>query len=263
MKARINRNFLEQTSFDSGMPSGLGVVIHKFETPGEYEIALVQDDRVIERVPLVVAADSAGRGAEQKEQTAALEGGLPSAHVSIDTGQAVLAPSATAAEAIRPYTVRAGGYLSFTATRHEDAAAIVARSQREGEREELFDSRRLNHGDMFAVTLVRPGRYELRNTETDARGQVTVAYPTVGDEPYRPPGPVAVECTDQGFSDSEIDLMPAQGIIFRIRTASRIQINLVEPDDGPQGARRATTPGWRKRPDPRGGTEGGSETTQA
>lgn len=237
MKVRINRNFLEQTSFDSGMPSGLGIVIHKFEAPGEYEISLVQEDRVVERVPLVVAGESG-----DESRLAMWQGEAPQ-HVSIEMGQAELQRPTT--EVLRPYIVRAGGYMSFTTISHENAAAIVARSR--SEREELFDSRRLNTGDMFAVTLVRPGRYALRNTETDARGQITVAYPTVGDEPYRPPGPVAVECTEQGFSTSEIDLMPAQGIIFRIHTASRIQIDLEEPDDGPQGARSSEMPRWRKR----------------
>lgn len=260
MKARINRNFLEQTTFDSGMPAGLGVIIHRFETPGEYEISLVQNDQVIERMPLVVAPEP-GEGAEQMKQGPAQQAEPPSQHVTFETGQTVLARSS--AEVARPYTVRAGGYMSFTAASHESASAIVARSQREAEREELFDSRRLNEGDMFAVTMVRPGRYSLRNTETGARGQITVAYPTVGDEPYRPPGPVAIECDEQGFSSSEINLMPAQGIIFRIRTASRIQIDLEEPDDGPQGARPSEMPRWRKRTDRQDETETGDDKTQS
>lgn len=259
MKARVNRNFLEQTSFDSGMPSGLGVVIHKFERPGQYEIALLRDDRVVQRMPLVVAEEVTGEEASQRRQTSSgWEAEAPSSHVSMEMSQAALARPTS--ETARPYTVRAGGYMSFTAARHEDASAVVARSQQEGEREELFDSRRLDEGDMFAVTMIRPGRYDLRNTETEARGQITVAYPTVGDEPYRPPGPVAVDCTDQGFSMSDIDLMPAQGIIFRVRTPSRIQIDLVEPDDGPQGARPPKVSGWRKRPERRRNEESGGNS---
>ena len=71
-----------------------------------------------------------------------------------------------------------------------------------------------------------------------------------GNKPHRPPEPVSIECTAGGFSKKTIDLKPAQGIIFRINTPSRIKIDLVEPDDGPSECRPIAE--WRNlAPKPR------------
>jgi len=263
MKARLNRNLLEQTRFDSGMPGGLGMIVHRFETPGEYEIALVRDERVVERVTLIVAQERSEEEAGRKMPPSAREAELPS-QVNIELGQArraVLMQSPSELE--EHYAVRAGGYTSFTATRREDASAVVVRRRGEEGEEELFDSRRLEEGDIFALTMVRPGAYALNNAETGATGEIRVAYPTVGKEPYRPPDPISVECTDQGFSPADIDLMPAQGIIFHVRTPTRIQIDLVEPDDGPEGAREPKVAGWRKPLQQQTGPETDDKTSQS
>ena len=264
MKARINRNFLEQTSFDSGMPSGLGIVVHRFEEVGEYEIAVLRNDRDAARLSLVVAGERPPEEAGRRAPSAAQEVELAPSQVNIELGQARRAALARPlGELEGPYIVRPGGYVSFTAARQEDASAVVVRRRRKDDREELFDSRRLAQDDIFSVTMVRPGTYSLENAVTGAEGKITVAYPTRGKEPYRPPDPISVESTDDGFSISSIDLMPAQGIIFRMSTPSRIYIDLVEPDDGPQGPRPPKIAGWRKRPDQQVATEPDDKTSQS
>ena len=87
---------------------------------------------------------------------------------------------------------------------------------------------------LFAVTLVRPGRYRLTNTISGAEAAVVVTYPKVGKTPYRPPEPLEIDCGAKGFGASKFTISPAQGIIFRLSTESRIQLELVEPDDGPK-----------------------------
>lgn len=249
MPVRINRNFLEQTGFDSGIPVGLGMVIHQFREPGEYEVAFERDEQVLERVPLVVAAEPAGeaQASYPPPPRSAPEVEQPPQQVTIEVGQArraVLAPPLGELE--QPYLVRADGYVAFTARDKADSAAIVVRRRDVDGKDKSFDSRRLDSGDIFAVTLVRPGAYSLRNVLAGAEGRIRVAYPQVGKERYHPPPPIQVTCGREGFGISAIDLQPAQGIVFRIETPSRIQIELVEPDDGPQGPRPPGPGGWRK-----------------
>ena len=247
MKARINRNFLEQTSFDSGVPYGLGAVVHNFKEPGEYEVAFAQDEQVVERVQLVVAeepAAAAQRGTTPSEEPG--EGPLPE-QLSIQLSEARRSIMASpVGEMKRPYRLRAAGYVSFTTQRREDAAAIVVRRAGRGGEAKAFDSRRLRTDDIFAVTLARPGTYALKNVLTGSAGKITVAYPTVGKKPYRPPAAITVHCTESGFKPDYVELKPAQGIIFRFNAPSRVTIDLVKPDDGPRGERRRRLSGWRK-----------------
>lgn len=264
MKARVNRNLLEQTSFDSGMPGGLGMIVHRFEAPGDYEIALIRDDQVVQRLPLVVAPERGEEEGSSKMASAAPGPALAPQQLTIELGQ--VRPDAMARshrEMDEPHMIRSGGYASFTTARRQDAAAVVVRRRGERDEEELFDSRRLVDEDIFALTMVRPGTYALSNVQTGAKGQIKVAYPTRGREPYRPPEPLTVACTDAGFYPADIDLMPAQGIIFHIRTPSRIQIELIEPDDGPEGARAPKIGGWRKRPEQEAQAETGDNMSQS
>jgi hypothetical protein len=160
------------------------------------------------------------------------------------------------------------GYALFTSSRREGSYAIVAEGAARGAEPkqapgkpapenqagaERFDSRRLGPADLFAVTMIRPGTYALTNTLTGAKGRITVAYPTMGREPYRPPAPLTVQCTAQGFAPAAIDLQPAQGIVFRFAVPSHIKIDLVEPNDGPgqvvqQEARPGAPPAEARRP---------------
>ena len=244
---KINRNFLEQINFDSGLPGGLAMVVHSFEEPGEYEVSFVRDDQVTDRVPLMVIGEPAEEETYQKRPRPDRGFEPPPDQVTIELGQsrrALLEPPLGELE--QPFLVRAGGYTAFTAARREDSSAIIVHKKDAGGKDDSLDSRRLNAPDTFAVTLVRPGAYSLQNVLTGAEGRIQVAYPVVGKERYRPPAPVSVECTGEGFRPGAIDLKPAQGIIFHIQTPSRIQIELVEPDDGPGGPRPPKIAGWRK-----------------
>ncbi len=99
--------------------------------------------------------------------------------------------------------------------------------------EDAFDSRRLAPGDIFALTMVRPGEYRLVNELGEHEGRIVVSYPVIGDKPYRPPAPYRVQCDHGGFHPQTINLSPAQGIAFQVQTPARIKIELIRPDDGP------------------------------
>jgi hypothetical protein len=244
---RINRSIFEQINFDSGLPAGLAMVVHRFEQPGEYEVSFVRDDQVTDQVPLMVIGET---GEEKPYEKGPQHGGgtkPPPDQVTIELGEArraLLEPPLGELE--EPYLVRAGGYTAFTAARKEDSSSIVVQRKEDDGKGDSFDSRRLSDGDIIVTTLLRPGTYSLKNLLNRTEGKIRVAYPVVGKERYRPPAPLSVECTAKGFYPDAIDLKPAQGIMFRIQTPTRIQIELVEPDDGPEGPRPPKASGWRK-----------------
>ena len=142
-----------------------------------------------------------------------------------------------------------------------------------GEKHEsgMFDSRELKKGDLFAVTLIRPGTYSVTNVNTKAKSEIVVSYPKIEKirEPYCPPEPVLIECTKKSFEPGKImekafeqnkstkkafergriEIKPAQGQVYRFKTPSRIKIRLVRPDDGPKGPRQPRIARWEKPAD--------------
>ena len=99
-----------------------------------------------------------------------------------------------------------------------------------------FDSRRLDKGDVFAATILRPGAYAVRNEYGKARTELAVKYVTRGKERYRPGEPVMVKMGAQA-SRKSMRLGPAQGVVFEITEPSRIHIDLTRPDDGRYAAK--------------------------
>ena len=107
----------------------------------------------------------------------------------------------------------------------------------------MFDSRQLGNGDIFATTMFRPGRYTVTNKVNNAQAQLRVSYPVISNTPYSPPEAFEVQLDQNGFQPNDIQLKPAQGIVFHIsNTQARIAIDLVEPDDGPPPAQAHVQP---------------------
>ncbi len=228
MSARFNSLFLNQTTFDSASPLGSAVVVHRFDDEGEYEVELGREDEMPDRVALSVAS------AAKKDQAA------QASSVRIDIAGA--APGTIAG--LRHNKIDVGGYASFTSAHARSSGSIIVARKR-GAKAAEFDSRRLGENDIFAVTLVRPGLYAVRNTLGKAEGRIVVSYPVVGDRPYRPADPVGVLCTKKGFSPEHLEIGPAQGIIFRFEAVAHLVVELLERDDGPKAGPRGR---WSGRP---------------
>jgi hypothetical protein len=96
----------------------------------------------------------------------------------------------------------------------------------------LFDSTRLEGDDLFAVTLIRPGTYAVRNLASGARGEIVVEQSEAEVELHRPTEPVEIECTEKTLRPAKVRVQAGQSHVYRFRTPSRIAIELVEPDDG-------------------------------
>ena len=146
---------IEQTSFDSAAPSGTAAVVHKFDEPGEYQVAFLQDDVTIGQASLTVAAEVPHKSVPES---------ITFDLKTIDTERD---GASRLAERSRP----APSEWSCAVHRHGKTKGVRGRGgaakRPKGGR---FDTRRLEHGDLFAVTLLRPGHYRLVNTHGGAEG---------------------------------------------------------------------------------------------
>lgn len=259
MNALINRQLIDQVTWDSGALRGLSLVVQQFTQPGRYHMTLLQGDQPVRQEALLVRQEAGERPHPQPVTAgdlaaAAMTPGAPDAiqrmpePLFVDLAQ--LRPG-LAQELPTPLALSAQAYAVFHASAGMDGLAVIAEPAADESDLPPFDSRRLDSGSVFAVTLIRPGTYRVTNVLNGTQGRIVVAYPTVGKTAYRPPEPYTVTCSANGFDSAAIDLQPAQGVIFQISVPARITVELVEPDDGPAEPRiaqreRAAVARWRK-----------------
>lgn len=233
MNNPINLQIFTQTSFDSGSLGGLGAVVHRFDQPGDHRITVLQAEKTLHTIGLKVTPTlrqppATGQPTPASPSPTSLHVDLSGALSSI----ADLAPQS---------------YVLFHAPQGTSGFAVQIHAAGAENQPPVFDSRKLQTNDIFTVTLLRPGRYSLVNAGMSAKGEIRVSYPVIGTTAYVPPDPLSVQVSAKGFAPNTIELKPAQGLIFHIQdVAARIQINLVEPDDGPRGGGRKPLFRWEK-----------------
>jgi hypothetical protein len=219
MSVFINRNLLEQTSFSSTAPAGLACVVHAVAEEGEHELHFVGDDDAPPETMGVTVAGQRPTG----EATAA--------RLDVNPAHGAARLSRGPSESPAHHVIQPGADLFITTPAVRDARQV--RLVRKTDGAVVFDSASLGAGDRFAVTLIRPGRYQVENQLDGAKLVLTVEYPVVGKQPYSPPPPMQIGCTAGGFHAPATTVKPAQGLIFLCSAPARLHLALVEPDDGP------------------------------
>jgi hypothetical protein len=220
----VNRHLLTQTDLDSGALTVHGAVIHQFRELGRYLGRVVRGDRTEGTFHLVV--DEEVRATQVHIDLSSIRGGsVISEHHPLPCG------CRGTFEAEGPhFELSPGGYGVFYVS--QGPGGFSVRVGRPDERaEEAFDSAELGEDDMFAATMIRPGRYALSNVGTKARGEVVVSLPERGRVPFRPPDAVTVTCSTDTFRPKRVVVRSGQGQVYRFKTRSRIRIELTKPDD--------------------------------
>jgi hypothetical protein len=214
MKAIINRHMFAQGNVDSGTITMMSTAVHKFSEPGEYKGRAIKGGNVVGNFTIIVG----------KRETS----GQPT-QAQIDLRQ-VEVPTTTAAArtgGLMPnrFNIGADGYAVF---KNSAAGGYVVEVYRDGQK--VFDSCELKDDDLFYVMVLRPGVYSVTNTVTNARAELTVAYPEKGMA--RNSEPVRIECSSKsGIAPDKISVKPMQGMVFSCKAPSRIKIDLVRPED--------------------------------
>ena len=221
MTTTFDPNFFTQIGLDSGALTMLGAIVHSFAEPGEYRGTVRRDDQP--EATFYVSVDRQCAVAETVIDLAKIASG--------DSQGPACCPEATGPR----FVVHPKGYAVFHVSGGAGGYALNVRRAEEDPALKAYDTRELQRGDIFSAILLRPGRYAVRNTVSDAQAEVTVAYPTVGKTAYSPPPPLEVKCGED-IDPRRMELQPMQGLNFHVEAPSRIRIELLEPDDGPRAA---------------------------
>jgi hypothetical protein len=231
MQAVLNRQIFTTTTFDSGSLGVLASVIHQFTQPGRY-LAVVRRNGV-EVSSFVFEVSDGSPNMQLDFDLAAV--GRPASNEPCDCDGVV--PGASRRDPADVPVVSSKGYVLFYASRNDGGFSIVAGL--DGAPEASFDSTCLGKGDLFAVTLLAPARYEMRNDAGKARGRIAVKLDTKAARHLANLGPVDVGVTRSAFSPAEVQTVSGQAIVFRIADAARIVIEQTgEPPDGKPSSRR-------------------------
>jgi hypothetical protein len=226
MNMMKNLETLTQTNYNSGSLGGLATVVHRVAEAGQYPLTILQNDKAVQTMVLMVQGSIAGAPAP----TAPTE-------LHIDLSGIVNTPGQLSTK-LSELVVASSGYAVFYAPAGTSGFAVQLYAPGAADKKPVFDSHQLGNGDIFATTMFRPGRYSVTNKVNNAQAKLRVSYPVISNTPYSPPEAFTVQLDQNGFQPNDIQLMPAQGIVFHIgNTEARIAIDLVEPDDGPHLAK--------------------------
>lgn len=243
MRTTFDPNLFTQIGLDSGSLTMLASVVHTFPEAGEYRGAVHLGEKV-ESVFYIKADKSS-----------------PVAQVNIDLVSLTTPPAQgtgcccpESKEVQNQFVVNPKGYAVFHVSAGAGGYYVHMRKADEDQNQKIFDSRKLEEGDIYSAVILRPGRYSVTNAlGKTAAGELTIPYPSVGKTGYRPPAPVRVEVGEKGLEPRKIEAHPGQGILFHFKQPSRIKIELVKPDDGPGHPSEPSRAGWRKASIPQQG----------
>ncbi|MBY0395178.1 MAG: hypothetical protein K2X91_01745, partial [Thermoleophilia bacterium] len=223
MKARVNTHALSATRFDSASLGVLGTIAHRLEKSGRHLGTIWRGESAAGRFEIAVDDDSEAAQVDldlaHPEAAAAAccdcppgKGGVPAGLVVRPGGYLVLYLSEGA-----------GGFHVTLDHAPERGAEKPAR---------VFDSRRLGAGDLFVVTLIRPGAYAMQEASGGAKGVAEVAYPKPGKTPFQPPEPVTVKLDKGRMDPPRVALAAGQGLIFAVgMEGAAISVALTQPRD--------------------------------
>jgi hypothetical protein len=233
MSSFIDPYLVTQIGLDSASLTMLGGIAHGFREPGEYRGVVRRGSEP--GTVFYVVADK--------------ESGVASVNIDLAalTGTGSQTGCCGGCQDANRFVVNPRGHVLFHVSGGEGGYGVqVAMAKVEADLK-IYDTRQLQDGDVFACMFLRPGTYSVSNLLSKSKGEIVVSYPArAGDGPYRPAGPVTVECTVGSIEPRKIELTPAQGVNFQIKTPSRIKIELEKPDDGPASAKKTATRGWKK-----------------
>jgi hypothetical protein len=249
MKTLINHQLISQTVIDSGELAMLGAVIHNFTESGKYRVEILSEGLVVATHILRV-----------DEKSTAMQVNIDLAPPPTGTSDRTASgcdckdqQSRTGGDAAC-YTISPRGHASFYVSRGTDGYAVQV--SKVNDPRIVFDSRQLQEGDLFAVTLLRPGSYSITNVTAGYKSEVVVAYPKPGRVPFKAAAPVSIEATKHGLmivADGReekigtLGIEATQGQLFKIKTPSRIRIELITADDGPSERRPASVLSWNRQ----------------
>lgn len=216
----LNHALFAIRTLDSSALTIRGAIFHRFEEPGEYEVFVFRQGRLIYREHLRVKVDM---GKPQVD----VDLGRPEGKAKCNCGGRD--PSGDA--------VKAGGVMAFYATRGTGSYTVRIDRWMDRTKKTVLDSaKRLAAGDLFSATLIAPGTYRVYLDEV-VLADVRVARP----DPKKPHGPEQPILLSSGSTKAKesatLNLKAGNSIVLLLEKGGRVR---VEPVD--TGGQRPTRP---------------------
>jgi hypothetical protein len=235
MNFRINRFLFSQTNIDSGSLSTHSTIVHKFAAPGGYEGIVIQGSAIVGRFTLSVIEDRtvsksslSSSTLSVKDSNTASQRPEENQQINDASDQINIDLSSTTDR----YTLKKDGYGVFFVSTGAGGYSIEINRFEKGLQRKSFDSKELSDGEIFSAMVIRPGTYSITNTVNNSKSDLVVNYPELG-KMKKILTPINIECKAKEIVPSKINIDPSQGLIFSIRTLSRIKIELTKPEDRP------------------------------
>ena len=187
----------------------LAMVLHQFSSPGRYRVAISSRGKVQKYITFDVDAKSEvmqldidlSREISSREKESLSE----ASRGKSDKQAGVLSPK---------------GYVLFHASSGSGYSVVVT----DGLGRVLFNSTKLGNGDLFAVSLLEPGSYSMKNSIDSSGGEISVGLPEKMFGRMRELDTKYVDVSEKKLDPQRMDLISSQGLVFRIKSPARIVI---------------------------------------
>lgn len=230
MQPTVNRSLFTTTSFDSGALGPLASLLHRFTQAGRHHVIVRRHDRHVGTLEFEV---------DEASTRMQLDLDLASARSTAQAADCACHGASSTLPKVSPH-----GYVLLHATQGDGYAATVTLASHPSRA--VFDSQRLEAGDLFALSLLEPTRYTVLNRIDGAQGQIEVRFSPEWSGRLRDLETCHVDVRPEGFDPAQVSLIATQGVVFRMHAAARVVIERCEP--AKDGARRGPRRFARVRP---------------
>lgn len=212
----LNRPVFTQNVFDSRALTVLTTLMHRFPEPGTFEAFVRRDGRLVGRLAIDILRECAER------------------QINVNLAKLEVAEGTGGCRGARRYELSVDGLLGFYVSRGSGRYRVTVTTsdeKEEAKRTVLDNSRCVPEGDLFAVTLVRPGVYHLVESRWKSETEIRVRLPE-DVEDYRPDTPRLFELDEEGVVEKgPIELYSGQSVVLRCMEEASIEVRLEEPDE--------------------------------
>jgi hypothetical protein len=219
----LNRALFAKRPLESGALSVLGAIFHRFEAAGVYEVMIRVD-----------------RGASQRVQVNVGSGATSQINLDVT---ALGGDSDCGCEDNEARSLNVGGVMGFYTSKGGSPFTVTVDQLTDRERKVVLDSAQgIPAGDLFSVTLIRPGNYRVTNGLNKSVMALSVNLPK--GEKYIVSQTKSVDVVAEGFKSRGETLFPGQTLVFQCHVPAQLRVELV---DEPQPSAPPAPPSDIKR----------------
>jgi len=215
MHSKVHLQLFNTSIFDSGSLSMTTMVLRQFHASGRYCVTIFENGRAYKNVEFDV-----DEKVEKMQLDIDLARTAPDHRRHPDCCCHEKAKKKCLAHSVSPK-----GYVLFHVSSGKGYSVKVA--DKEGKT--VFDSARLESGDLFALSLLEPAAYVMTNTVDSASGEIHVSLSPEVAKSLKTLETCFIEVTPKKFEPSQVKLVSSQGLVFRMKTPGRIVIKKATP----------------------------------